>query len=180
MSNQETRSANNYQEIAPHLSLRIAKVPVEDTLELRHAVLWPNEPLSYVRLPEDDAGHHYGAFLPAIDKPVAVISLFKESMPTSVAIESAAASEGDTPSESAARFRKFACDPLYQCQGIGTSLLQHVFKAASSELAVNVIWCDARLSTSSWYGKRGMIPFGEPFYKGSVEYIRMRTDLRNA
>jgi len=145
------------------------KIVVDQTLDLRHSVLWPHKPVSYVRLPEDDSGHHYGAFLSATDTaPIAVISVFIEALP---ALDDAGLN--DFATLPAARFRKFACNPSYQGQGMGTTLLQHVFNAARSELGCGVIWCDARLATKGWYERRGMRTFGKTFFKGEVEYVRM-------
>ncbi len=77
----------------------------------------------------------------------------------------------------AARFRKFACDPAHQGRGIGTALLKHVFDVAVSEMVCGVIWCDARLSAAGWYERRGMRRFGETFFKGDIEYVRMKAEL---
>lgn len=155
------------------LGTTIRKIPVDQTMGLRHAVLWPDKPIAYVRLPEDDSGHHYGAFLSQTDStPAAVISVFIESLP---ALNGPDLDELVTVP--AARFRKFACDPSYQNQGIGTGLLQHVFEAANSELGCGVIWCDARLATKGWYERRGMRTFGGTFFKGEVEYVRMLRGL---
>ena len=133
-------------------------------------MLWPDKPVSYVLLPEDDAGHHFGAFLAETSVPAAVISLFVEPLP-------AAETSGSPASPRAARFRKFACAPSHQGRGIGSALLRHTFAAAKDELGCAVIWCDGRLETAPWYEKRGMWRFGDLFYKGPIEYVRMRADL---
>ena len=106
------------------------------------------------------------------DVPVAVISLFVEPLPPAAVSPETAAS-----SPKAARFRKFACDPPHQGCGIGSALLKHTFEAAKRELGCAVIWCDGRAETARWYEKRGMQRFGEIFYKGPVEYVKMRADL---
>ncbi|KZT22838.1 GCN5-related N-acetyltransferase [Neolentinus lepideus HHB14362 ss-1] len=150
----------------------IRSIKSTDTIPLRHSVLWPHAPASYVCLPEDEEGAHLGAFVPGTVSPVCIISMFVESLPH---VEVPRADDSDTIK--AVRFRKFACDPTYQGQGIGTLLLQHVFLMAKAELLADVVWCDARLSSASWYEKRGMRPFGEKFWKGSIEYVRMRIDV---
>ena len=151
-------------------------------MHLRHSVLWPDKPVSYVLLPEDDAGLHFGAFVPSGEPlnttaPVAVISLFEEALPgndsRSSPIESTTL--GDKPR--AARFRKFACDPAFQGQGIGTALLRHAFHHAHTRLGCAVIWCDAMVETAGWYERRGMQRFGDIFYKGHIEYVRMKIEL---
>ncbi|KAK7682322.1 hypothetical protein QCA50_014526 [Cerrena zonata] len=154
--------------------IRICPILVEQTVPLRHTVLWPDKPESHVRLPEDDWGYHFGAFISTSDAPVAVISLFKEPLPP---IPHTEQREGAVDSTNAARFRKFACDPTYQGRGVGTTLLRYVFDAAQEQFGCNVIWCDARLATAGWYERRGMEKFGPVFYKSEVEYIRMKTNL---
>ena len=127
--------------------VRILRISSEDTVPLRHAVLWPDKPQSYVLLPEDSAGHHLGAFLDEAEPAVAVISLFVEPLPAS-ALETAAESlrAGTTPRVRAARFRKFACHPAHQGRGIGTALLAAAFDAAKYAITSNLI---AKLITIS-------------------------------
>ncbi|THH31615.1 hypothetical protein EUX98_g2592 [Antrodiella citrinella] len=146
------------------------KISVEQTLNLRHSVLWPDKPISYVRLPEDDAGHHYGAFLSPNDTtPIAVLSVFLEALPT--LDDDPAFHDLASATVPAARFRKFACDPTWQGQGVGTVLLRDAFDAARLELGCRVTWCDARLATKAWYERRGMRSFGSTFFKDV--YIEM-------
>ena len=139
-------------------------------MPLRHSVLWPNKPLAYVKLPADDAGEHYGAFIDGIPTPVAVVSVFYETLPQP---ETASTSEVPPPVVPALRFRKFACDPAHQGKGIGTKLLQYVFEEAKKH---GVIWCDARVSSAGWYEREaiGMSRFGEVFLKEGLEYVRMK------
>ncbi|WP_303310337.1 GNAT family N-acetyltransferase [Hymenobacter sp. BT730] len=126
-----------------------------DTYSLRHAVLWPNQPLAYVMVPDDATGQHFGAFLPS-GELVAVISLFV--------------------AKDVARFRKFATYPPYQQQGIGTQLLQHTIAAAQAAGA-HLLWCDARLDALPFYQRFGMEAVGSVFYKGPIAYSRMERSL---
>lgn len=154
---------------------------MDKTLPLRHSVLWPDMPLSHVRLPEDDFGTHYGAFLQDDAEPVAVISFFLEDVPIDKGMELQESNiiTSLQCSGRAVRFRKFACAPQYHGKGIGTQLLLHSLSMSRSEEGASVAWCDARTSTMEWYRKRGLRPFGTPFYKGRVEYNRMFLDLRD-
>jgi len=145
-------------------------IAVEETLSLRHTVLWPDAPLSQVCLPEDTNGYHFGAFVPFRHKPVAVISVFIEPLPIDAVLD-------EEPAAIALRFRKFACEPTYQNRGIGSHLLLNVFALARSESKASVAWCDARTTSAAWYEKRGMVSFGQPFFKGPVEYIRMKITI---
>lgn len=125
----------------------IAPVTADDTLALRHSVLWPDKPIDAVRLANDAEGHHYGAFVDG--QLVAVISLFTDG--------------------SRAQFRKFATHPDFQGQGIGSLLLKHVIDKAK-QLNANLLCCDARLSAASFYARRGLQPVGDVFYKGPIPY----------
>ncbi|KAK0201439.1 hypothetical protein DFS33DRAFT_1375074 [Desarmillaria ectypa] len=148
------------------------------TIPLRHSVLWPEENAIKVILPEDELGWHFGAFIPSRIEPIAVISLFSESVPMNPIGSTLDRLATDVPEKGVAtRFRKFACDPLFQGCGIGTKLLTYVFQFARLKLHARVVWCDARVSASTWYRKRSMVSFGDSFFKGAVEYVRMRIDL---
>jgi GNAT superfamily N-acetyltransferase len=112
--------------------------------------------------------------LPELSGPVAVISVFVEHVPNLELSSVLSESPRDAP---AARFRKFACRADLQGHGIGTLLLHHVMRIAREELSVDMLWCDARLATADWYEKRGLVRFGPTFFKGEVEYIRMKAAL---
>jgi GNAT superfamily N-acetyltransferase len=145
-------------------TITIRPVAAEETLPLRHSVLWPDKPFDYVRLPDDDTGQHFGGF---IEKPVrssrpcrfqegqlvSVISLFVDTQTNT------------------ARFRKFATQPDFQNQGIGTQLLNHVIEQARQAGAAE-LWCDARLTAAAFYERFGMRAEGGVFYKGAIAYSR--------
>ncbi|KAJ7752557.1 hypothetical protein B0H16DRAFT_1545768 [Mycena metata] len=155
-------------------NVRCLQIDADQTVALRHSVLWPNEPVSHVLLPEDSTGWHYGAFTDSHPAPVAVISLFVERCP----IDNDQDGAGSTGTQSKAiRFRKFACAPEYQGQGIGTKLLLHAISVVRSELDGALLWCDARRATKAWYERRGLKTFGDVFFKGPVEYIRMKIEI---
>ena len=135
--------------------LIIQPIQPAQTYELRHQVLWPDKPLAYVKLPDDEAGQHFGAFQGT--ELVSVISLFVNPA-------------GE------ARFRKFATHPRWQGQGIGTALLTHTIAAASAQGAP-AIWCDARQNTLGFYARFGLRPEGEVFHKGPIPYVRLRREL---
>ncbi len=136
------------------MSIRICPITATDTYPLRHSVLWPDKPFDYVRIDEDELGHHYGTYLDT--ELVAVISLFVNG--------------------TAARFRKFATRPDQQNKGLGTSLLQHVF-AEARRLGATTICCDARLSAAAFYQRFDMQPIGEVFFKGDIPYQRYETRI---
>ncbi|PRP79237.1 hypothetical protein PROFUN_13030 [Planoprotostelium fungivorum] len=156
------------------MSVSIRSIESQSTMDIRHRVLWPDQPIEYVILPEDEKGFHFGAFLEISCDPVAVISLFREGLPRG---ESSHEGSDET---NTVRFRKFACAREHQGHGIGSQLLQHVFQVARNDLAAQTIWCDARRQTQEWYERRGMKQFGDPFWKGGVEYIRVLLSMNRA
>lgn len=134
--------------------IEIRRIQPADTYVLRHQVLWPDKPLSYVKVENDDTGLHFGAF--RAQELVSVISLFVEG--------------------EEARFRKFATHLKCQRQGLGSALLTHVLAEAKRHGASR-IWCDARLDSAAFYGRFGLQPVGEIFYKGLIAYVQMERKL---
>ncbi|TFK22923.1 hypothetical protein FA15DRAFT_621736 [Coprinopsis marcescibilis] len=157
------------------LEVRCKIIDAQQTISLRHSVLWPDKDISHVLLPDDQTGTHLGAFafgLSRSEEPIAVISLFLEPLPIDNAAE-----RYDYSGQKAVRFRKFACASPFQGRGIGTKLLEYTMSVAERTLGASVIWCDARVSSQKWYEKRGLSPFGSAFYKSNVKYIRMKCEL---
>jgi GNAT superfamily N-acetyltransferase len=136
----------------------IEAIAPAQTYALRHAVLWPDKPLAYVQLSDDEAGLHYGALVSGEVR--AVISLF-------------------IGPDGVARFRKFATDPAWQGRGLGTALLQHIMAVAQAQGA-HALWCDARQNTLAFYQRFGLAPEGGVFYKGDIPYVRLSRSLLTA
>ncbi|UOG74138.1 GNAT family N-acetyltransferase [Hymenobacter tibetensis] len=135
-------------------AFEVRAITPADTYTLRHQVLWPDKPLEYVKVENDAAGLHFGAFLG--EELVSVVSLFVE--------------------DSEARFRKFATHPTYQRQGIGSVLLKRVLTEARRHGATH-IWCDARQDSADFYARFGLLPQGAEFFKGPIAYLRMGCEL---
>ena len=135
-------------------SITIRSITPEQTYPLRHSVLWPDKPFDYVKVENDEEGHHFGAFRD--EQLVAVISLFVNG--------------------NEARFRKFAARPDCQRQGIGTLLLNHVTDEAK-RLGATTLWCDARLDAADFYRRFGMEAVSEVFYKGPIPYAKFSRTL---
>lgn len=151
----------------------LRRIAAADTVQLRHSVLWPDKPVSFVLLPEDNDGRHFGAFLgDGGNDPVSVISLFQEPLP----------GEQDTPNpRRAARFRKFATSRECQGQGIGSELLSFATNQIKAMWGVQWVWCDARVSAMDWYVKRGMHELGGDgsarFFKEHIPYLKMGMEV---
>ncbi|AKD56543.1 GNAT family N-acetyltransferase [Spirosoma radiotolerans] len=134
--------------------LTIQSITAEQTYPLRHSVLWPDKPLEYVKVDDDAAGYHFGAF--QHEELIAVISLFVNGQES--------------------RFRKFATHPDFQRKGVGTLLLNHVI-AEARRLGATLLWCDARLDAADFYRRFGMNAVSEVFYKGPIPYAKFSLTL---
>lgn len=135
-------------------SVEIRNINWQDTMSLRHRILWPDKPPEYCRVEEDPVGHHFGAFIN--NKLVCVASVYID--------------HGE------ARLRKFATETEFQGQGIGSKMLYHVFAFIKQE-KVNYFWLGARESAMALYQRFGMAPEGERFYKGDIPYYKMSINL---
>ncbi|WP_350285393.1 GNAT family N-acetyltransferase [uncultured Croceitalea sp.] len=117
--------------------------------------MWPNKPIAYVKLPNDDQGQHFGLF--SQDKLIAVISLFIDG--------------------NDAQFRKFATLRQEQGKGHGTVLLQFILKT-TIELSLESLWCNARADKTYFYEKFGMQKTDKQFLKGGIHYVIMEKQLK--
>ncbi len=132
-------------------NVTILKIEAEDTLEIRHQVLWPDLPVESCMVAGDDEALHFGAYLE--DELVGVLSLFQSE-------------------RNAMRLRKFAVSSAHQGQGIGLTLLKHAL-AHVKENGITSVWCDARTEALGFYEKLGFQIDGEEFFKRDVSYYRM-------
>ncbi|GAB2538331.1 GNAT family N-acetyltransferase [Rufibacter soli] len=133
----------------------IQTISADQTWLIRQAVMWPTHPLSFVQLPNDEQGLHFGALLN--HRVVSVVSLFTEG--------------------GQAQFRKFATLQEFQGRGYGRALLKHVFAIAAANQNVSSVWCHARSSAQGFYQRMGMHPEGANFNRDGLEYIKMRLVL---
>ncbi|KAK8117591.1 GCN5-related N-acetyltransferase [Apiospora kogelbergensis] len=166
-------------------SFTIRAITPSETHDLRHSVLWPDKPLSYIQLDEDDEGHHFAVFIEGSETPLLPPNLAPhESSATTVTPQ-----EQEKPvsiisvffadaanQKKEARFRKFATDPKWQGRGVGSALLRYAIVFAVTEGAES-IWCDARTSALGFYQRFGLDAEGEEFLKGDVPYMKMSRTL---
>lgn len=128
----------------------IIEITAEETLKIRHKVMWPNRLIDYVRLENDNRGRHFGLFIN--DKMIAVISLFIVN--------------------NEAQFRKFATLTDYQGKGFGSVLLKEIMNIIKAN-NIHKVWCNARIDKSNYYAKFGMTTTENKFVKGGIEYVIM-------
>ena len=128
----------------------IKPIQASDTLAIRQQVMWPNRDISYVKLPEDAQGLHYGLFVD--EGLISVVSLF------------------DT--KNSWQFRKFATLQEQQGKGYGSKLLSYVIAIAERANASS-IYCNARVEKVNFYRGFGLETTTKTFVKGGVSYVVM-------
>lgn len=121
---------------------------------MRQKAMWPDRDISYVQLPEDEAGQHFGFFVD--EKLVSVVSLFVAGRK--------------------AQFRKFATLPEQQGRGYGTQLLHHLKQEAAAQ-GVEILWCNARQDKAAFYKRFGLSATEEQFRKGGQHYVIMQGNV---
>lgn len=134
--------------------MNIRTLSWEQTIPLRHRVLWPNQPPEYCYVDGDESGQHFGAYID--DKLICVASIYL--------------------AENRARLRKFATDASYQNRGLGSAMLRYIMSSLR-EAGVEYLWCDARESALGFYQRFDMYKSSERFYKKDVPYFKMEVAL---
>lgn len=128
----------------------IRNVDLDLIWKIRQEVMYPQEELSYVQLPEDGTGEHLGLYVN--DQLVSIVSLFEYGPEV--------------------QFRKFATLVNEQGKGYGSMLLEYVMDQASSG-GKQMIWCNARVNASPFYQRFGMYATGDSWWKKDIEFIKM-------
>lgn len=129
----------------------IKEIPYQETWKIRQQVMWPNKPLSYVKLELDPFAMHLGLFVK--QELVSIISIFI--------------------TKNEAQFRKFATLNQYQGKGYGSSLLSYTIDFISQE-DINKLWCNARVDKIGYYKKFGLTETNQTFSKGNIDYVIMQ------
>ncbi|MEN2401515.1 GNAT family N-acetyltransferase [Flavobacterium sp. MC2016-06] len=130
--------------------MKVKTIKASDTWQIRHEIMWPNQPFEFVQLEEDNSGLHFGVF--DEDKLVSIVSCFitNDEM----------------------QFRKLATLAAYQGKGIASQLLQHILKLAK-EKGLKKVWCNARVNKKSFYEKFEMIDTHKIFTKSGQNFTIM-------
>jgi len=126
----------------------------QETIPLRHSVLWPSKPPEFCHVDGDTEATHFGVFINEV--LVCVASVYVH--------------------DNKARLRKFATDEYYQNQGIGSKLLEHMIHYFKN-CDLDYFWCDARETALGFYERFGMAKCSERFYKEDIPYFKMEVTL---
>lgn len=130
--------------------MKIAAIKASQTWQIRHEVMWPDQPFEFVQLEEDNLGLHFGVF--DQEKLVSIVSCFIDN--------------------DEMQFRKLATLEGYQGKGIASKLLIYILNLAK-EKALKKVWCNARTNKKSFYEKFGMIDTHKTFTKAGQEFTIM-------
>ena len=130
--------------------IQVQEISAVETYPLRHEVMWPNMPMDYIVLPNDEQGIHFGLF--SNDTLITVASLFIEN--------------------NIAQFRKLATAIPEQGKGYGSQLLSHLI-AYAKDKKVYKIWCNARTDKKEFYLKFGLEVTNIAFRKHEIDYVVM-------
>lgn len=137
-----------------HFMMTIHPITAAETWPIRHAVMWPEQPLEFVKLERDEIdGLHYGLFVDAA--LTSIISVFMQG--------------------TALQFRKFATLKSQQGKGYGSALLRYVVEVVAAEHGVTQIWCNARVEKVGYYRKFGLEETEERYEKGGKEFVVLRS-----
>tara|TARA_R110000796_G_scaffold88850_2_gene191753 strand:- start:14607 stop:15014 length:408 start_codon:yes stop_codon:yes gene_type:complete len=128
--------------------ISIKKITTTQTYHLRHTVMWPNHPIDFIKLPEDEEGVHFGLF--ENDELVCIVSLFIKNK--------------------TAQFRKLATKVSDQGKGYATQILHHIILYCS-QLKIEKLWCNARANKTSFYKKFGLDETKKTYSKGGIDFI---------
>lgn len=137
----------------------LVSLQCEETWEIRHRVLWPNQSFDFVKLPLDGDGLHFGLRL-RDGTLVSIVSAFL-----------------DLP-KNEMQFRKLATLQSYQGNGYGSILLRYLFNMAT-EMNIARVWCNARTEASTFYVRFGMVETSETSLKEGKEFVIMERILRS-
>jgi predicted GNAT family N-acyltransferase len=131
--------------------MEFTPVTLEQCLDIRHPVLWPQLPREASLVEGDEGALHFG--VQHGDAVVSCLSVFMLN-------------------DSTCQIRKFATLEAFQGQGFGGFLFKSVLEEMAGKGVKNVC-LDARTSALGFYQKFGFLPQGETFFKKDVEYVRM-------
>ena len=134
-------------------SATIKMITAENTYHIRQRVLWPDKPISSIKISEDKNALHIGAFVDG--KLVGIVSLFRD---------------GEN-----CQFRKLAVLAEYRGCGIGQKLINECIIKAREQQA-KILWCDARHSALYFYRKLDFTIDPESFIKNGKEYQKAYLD----
>ena len=153
--------------MTPPGAVVVSLVAVELVRPLRQVVLRPGMAPEESIYPGDDdqRAAHGAARLPSDDRPgpiVAVGTILAEAPPWASAEERARGLEG--VAAVSWRIRGMATAEGYRGQGLGRHVLEALLAHAEAHSATAcVVWCNARVRATAFYGRAGFVAVGATF-----------------
>ncbi len=133
----------------------IEQITYQLTWHVRQQVMWPDKPLDFVILPEDESGVHFAVW--ENRQIVSVVSLFINGK--------------------SAQFRKLCTLPEKQGKGYASALIGYIIQHLNHE-EVEILWCNARIEKIRFYQKLKMQPSNNLFEKHGQHYTVMTLKLK--
>jgi len=130
--------------------VKITAINSEQTLAIRHTVLWPHKTPQFCQVADDHSAWHFAVI--KNQQIITVASLYPD---------------GDS-----VRLRKFATLPEFQGQGAGSMMITFFIEDLSNK-GFKFFWFDARATAVDFYAHFGFTIQGECFYKSEVAYYKM-------
>ena len=118
--------------------------------QIRHEVMYPNQPFEIIKLANEEEGIHFGLYVD--EELTSVVSLFWD--------------------KGIYQFRKFATKTAAQGCGYGSDLLKYLI-SYSKEAGGKQLWCSARVSATGFYAKFGFKRSGQIFTKNNLDFVIM-------
>ena len=144
--------------------MRVRELKTEETIDLRHRVLRPNQPLSACYYPQDGAAKHFGIF--EGDLLVSLVTAHPEDYKLF-----------SSTGPGHWRIRGMATEPEFQGKGYGSGVLEGLLKWGQAE-KVPLIWCNARERAIPFYLKHGFTIESELFeIEGIGPHKVMKRDI---
>lgn len=134
--------------------LDIVKIDWQQTITIRHQVLWPDKKPAFCIVEGDQQAIHYA--VKVNEQLICVASLYHDGLST--------------------RLRKFATLSEYQGQGAGSLMLRFILRTLK-EAGKTYFWFDARESALPFYQGFGFDIEGKRFYKSGIAYYKMARHL---
>jgi len=131
-------------------NIEIREITADQTWDLRHRVMYPNEPFESIKLSDDVEGVHFGLF--KNNRLVSVVSLFVRN--------------------NEVQFRKLATEVDEQKNGHGTKLILFILEYAI-KIQASRIWCNARENKAYFYEKFGLQATNKTYFQTGIKFVVM-------
>lgn len=134
--------------------MKVIELTWQETIPIRHTVLWPTDDPKNCMVDGDDEALHFGILIDAKITCVASIYIGQGS----------------------ARLRKFATLNEHQGKGLGSFMLNFLLNELKNH-KVSYLWLDARESAIDFYKRFDFTVHGERFLKKDIAYFKMHKNL---